>query len=84
LDTNLYVLRSCNNDGCFDSAEETRDEPYAWEAREYLRKKLVGEEVWITSEKPPNATREYGCIYLGNGNLKQLIVLHNLCFYAEI
>ncbi|XP_021917779.1 staphylococcal nuclease domain-containing protein 1 isoform X1 [Zootermopsis nevadensis] len=48
-----------------NNVEETRDEPYAWEAREFLRKKLIGEEVWYTSEKPPNATREYGCIYLG-------------------
>ncbi|CAB3384819.1 Hypothetical predicted protein [Cloeon dipterum] len=45
--------------------EETKDEPFAWEAREYLRKKLVGESVLFTLEKPPNATREYGVIYLG-------------------
>jgi len=48
-----------------NSAEETKDEPYAWEAREFLRKKLVGEEVWFTFEKSANTTREYGCIYLG-------------------
>jgi staphylococcal nuclease domain-containing protein 1 len=48
--------------------EETKDEAYAWEAREYLRKKVVGEEVWFTLEKPPNTAREYGCIYLGKGN----------------
>lgn len=47
--------------------EETKDEPYAWEAREYLRKKLVGEEVLFTLEKT-NTTREYGTIYLGKGN----------------
>ncbi|KAJ9587387.1 hypothetical protein L9F63_019088 [Diploptera punctata] len=43
----------------------TKDEPYAWEAREFLRKKLVGVEVLFTVEKPPNSTREYGCIYIG-------------------
>ncbi|PNF41236.1 hypothetical protein B7P43_G01504 [Cryptotermes secundus] len=48
-----------------NNAEGTKDEPYAWEAREYLRKKLVGEEVLFTLEKPPNTSREYGCIYLG-------------------
>lgn len=48
-----------------DSIDETKDEPWAWEAREFLRKKLVGEEVWFTSEKPANSTREYGTIYLG-------------------
>lgn len=47
------------------NAEETKDEPYAWEAREFLRKKLIGENVWIIVEKPPNTSREYGCIYLG-------------------
>ncbi|KAF5272684.1 hypothetical protein FQA39_LY07711 [Lamprigera yunnana] len=48
-----------------DSVEETKDEPWAWEAREFLRKKLIGEEIWFTSEKPANSTREYGVIYLG-------------------
>ncbi|XP_059470749.1 staphylococcal nuclease domain-containing protein 1 [Neocloeon triangulifer] len=47
------------------SADETKDEPFAWEAREFLRKKLVGESVLFTLEKPPNATRDYGVIYLG-------------------
>lgn len=46
---------------------ETKDEPWAWEAREYLRKRLIGEEVWFTAEKPEKATREYGTIYLGKG-----------------
>ncbi|XP_022908359.1 staphylococcal nuclease domain-containing protein 1 [Onthophagus taurus] len=48
-----------------ENNEVTKDEPFAWEAREFLRKKLVGEEIWFTSEKPPNATREYGIVYLG-------------------
>lgn len=47
------------------NADETKDEPYAWEAREFLRKKLIGQEVIFTSEKPPNATREYGAVWLG-------------------
>ncbi|XP_066153595.1 staphylococcal nuclease domain-containing protein 1 [Euwallacea fornicatus] len=48
-----------------ESSGETKDEPWAWEAREFLRKKLVGEEVLFTSEKPPNTNREYGTVYLG-------------------
>ncbi|PSN44950.1 Nuclease domain-containing protein 1 [Blattella germanica] len=47
------------------TGEETKDEPYAWESREFLRKKLVGVEVFFTVEKPPNSNREYGCIYIG-------------------
>ncbi|CAH0547008.1 unnamed protein product [Brassicogethes aeneus] len=48
-----------------ESSEITKDEPWAWEAREFLRKKLIGEEVFFTSEKPPNTNREYGNVFLG-------------------
>lgn len=51
----------------FSSGDTTKDEPWAWEAREFLRSRLIGEEVFFTSEKPPNTTREYGTVYLGKG-----------------
>ncbi|KAK6171496.1 hypothetical protein SNE40_019673 [Patella caerulea] len=45
---------------------ETKDEPWAWEAREFLRKKVIGKEVAFTVEyKAPGTGREYGCVYLG-------------------
>lgn len=53
----------------FFSGETSKDEPWAWEAREFLRNQLIGEEVLFTSEKPPNTNREYGTIYLGKGLL---------------
>lgn len=54
---------------CSDT--ETKDEPYAWEAREFLRKMLVGKEVIFTSEKPLNsATREYGYVWSGKDPTK--------------
>lgn len=54
----------------FDSDIESKDEPYAWEAREFLRK-LVGREVIFTAEKPPNsATREYGSVWAGKDPTK--------------
>ncbi|KAM3968500.1 LOW QUALITY PROTEIN: staphylococcal nuclease domain-containing protein 1 [Aphomia sociella] len=57
--------RTANND------VETKDEPFAWEAREFLRKKLVGKEVIFTAEKPPNsATREYGSVWAGKDPTK--------------
>lgn len=62
-------------------AEVTKDEPWAWEAREFLRKKLIGEEVWFTAEKPPNANREYGVVYLGKGNV--LCMTFAVRFYAH-
>lgn len=53
------------------SDTETKDEPFAWEAREFLRKKLIGKEVIFTAEKPPNsATREYGSVWAGKDPLK--------------
>lgn len=48
-----------------NSTEITKDEPYAWEAREYLRQRLIGQEVYFHSERPPNANRDYGYICLG-------------------
>lgn len=46
--------------------EETKDEPFAWEAREFLRKKLVGQEVMVKYDKGNERNnRVYGCIYLG-------------------
>jgi hypothetical protein len=63
----LLILKSIKQIYSF-SGEETRDEPWAWEAREFLRKKLVGEDVCFISDKPNiNATREYGVVYLGKG-----------------
>ncbi|XP_075991431.1 staphylococcal nuclease domain-containing protein 1 [Anticarsia gemmatalis] len=60
----LARQRTANND------TETKDEPFAWEAREFLRK-LVGKEVIFTAEKPPNsATREYGTVWAGKDPVK--------------
>ncbi|CAB3225154.1 unnamed protein product [Arctia plantaginis] len=73
----LARQRTANND------VETKDEPYAWEAREFLRK-LVGKEVIFTAEKPPNsATREYGNIWAGkdptkNENLTEALLAEGL------
>lgn len=64
-------------------SEETKDEPFAWEAREFLRKKLVGESILFTLEKPPNAAREYSVIYLGKDiatgeNINEALVAEGL------
>lgn len=66
-----------------NASDESRDEPWAWEAREFLRQKLIGEEVYFASERPPNATRDYGTIYLGNDpntspNVTELLVQEGL------
>jgi staphylococcal nuclease domain-containing protein 1 len=41
------------------------DMPYAFEAREFLRKKLVGKEVCFTKDTSPQVNVERGTLYLG-------------------
>uniref|UniRef100_A0A2K6UN54 Staphylococcal nuclease domain-containing protein n=1 Tax=Saimiri boliviensis boliviensis TaxID=39432 RepID=A0A2K6UN54_SAIBB len=50
-------------------AKDTPDEPWAFPAREFLRKKLIGKEVCFTIENKTPQGREYGMIYLGKGEL---------------
>ncbi|KAL0963016.1 hypothetical protein UPYG_G00348450 [Umbra pygmaea] len=45
--------------------KDTPDEPYAFQAREYLRKMLIGKEVCFTVEVKTVLGREYGMVYLG-------------------
>ncbi len=50
-------------------SSEDKDEPYAWDAREHLRKKLIGQEVWFYSKPFPTGAgtgtgdRERGKIF---------------------
>ena len=42
-------------------------QPYAWEAREFLRKLLVGKEVkFVVEYKPATGSREYGCVWISS------------------
>ena len=42
-------------------------QPYAWNAREYLRKLLVGKEVkFVVEYKVPNSGREYGSVWVAS------------------
>ncbi|TMS02706.1 Staphylococcal nuclease domain-containing protein 1 [Larimichthys crocea] len=45
--------------------KDTPDEPWAFQAREFLRKKLIGKEVCFTVEIKTSLGREYGMVYLG-------------------
>lgn len=75
---NLYIvfLQSPTDDS-------SKDEPFAWESREFLRSLLVGEEVYFQAERKPNATRDYGVVYLGKDpnnltNVTELLVSEGL------
>lgn len=66
-----------------NSETEVVDEPYAWEAREFLRKKLIGVEVYFSADKPANSTRYYGTVFLGPDattavNVTELLVAEGL------
>lgn len=58
-------------------------QPWAFQAREFLRKKLIGKEVCFTVEIKTNLGREYGMVYLGRGEcIIQLALLsaqENIC-----
>lgn len=45
--------------------KDTPDEPWAFQAREFLRKKMIGKEVCFTVEIKTQQGREYGMVYLG-------------------
>ncbi|RIA91953.1 transcription factor [Glomus cerebriforme] len=55
--------------------QKKEDEPFAFEAREYLRNFLVGKEVAFRVEYTiPNTGREYGTVLLGSENVTQMVV----------
>ncbi|KAM5302432.1 staphylococcal nuclease domain-containing protein 1 [Glossophaga mutica] len=68
-------------------AKDTPDEPWAFPAREFLRKKLIGKEVCFTIENKTQQGREYGMIYLGkdtNGeNIAESLVAEGLATRRE-
>ncbi|CAM4565877.1 unnamed protein product [Leuciscus chuanchicus] len=45
--------------------KDTPDEPWAFQAREFMRKKVIGKEVCFTVENKTPQGREYGMVYLG-------------------
>ncbi|KAG8440117.1 hypothetical protein GDO86_006056 [Hymenochirus boettgeri] len=46
-------------------SKDSPDEPWAFPAREFLRKKLIGKEVCFTVEYKTPQGREYGMVYIG-------------------
>eukprot|EP00897_Mesotaenium_endlicherianum_P003964 jgi/Mesen1/3596/ME000020S03125 len=54
---------------------DTRDEPFAWNSREYLRKKCIGKEVTFKVDYVvPSINREFGSVFLGDTNLAIAVV----------
>ncbi|KJH48241.1 nuclease-like protein [Dictyocaulus viviparus] len=51
-----------------ETSTATVDEPFAWESREFLRKKIVGHMVTFVKEFTAASGRDHGKIYLGGTN----------------
>eukprot|EP01135_Chromosphaera_perkinsii_P002958 Nk52_evm69s230 gene=Nk52_evmTU69s230 len=49
-------------------------QPFAWDCREALRRKIIGKEVKFTVEYKVPSGREYGCIWLGKENITQFLI----------
>jgi staphylococcal nuclease domain-containing protein 1 len=80
--SNITAPRLARRPNVPDS-NESKDEPFAWDAREFLRKKVVGKEVCFTVEyRAPGTGKEYGCVYLGKDtsaeNLTEALVAEGL------
>lgn len=58
--------------------KEAIDEPWAWESREYLRKKLVGKAVTFTVDYAVPSGREYGTITIDAGTARAENVTHSI------
>ncbi|KAF8363962.1 tsn-1 [Pristionchus pacificus] len=53
-----------------ETVTATPDEPFAWQAREWLRKKLVGQMVTFIKEFTATSSRDHGKIYLGGTSVE--------------
>ncbi|KAM9311355.1 staphylococcal nuclease domain-containing protein 1 [Gastrophryne carolinensis] len=68
-------------------AKDVPDEPWAFPAREFLRKKLIGKEVCFVIEYKTPQGREYGMVYLGKDtsgeNIAESLVAEGLASRRE-
>uniref|UniRef100_A0A8C5QMV6 Staphylococcal nuclease domain-containing protein n=1 Tax=Leptobrachium leishanense TaxID=445787 RepID=A0A8C5QMV6_9ANUR len=68
-------------------SKDTPDEPWAFPAREFLRKKLIGKEICFTVEYKTPQGREYGMVYLGKDtsgeNIAESLVAEGLASRRE-
>ncbi|XP_013913670.1 PREDICTED: staphylococcal nuclease domain-containing protein 1, partial [Thamnophis sirtalis] len=67
--------------------KDTPDEPWAFPAREFLRKKLIGKDVCFSVEYKTSPRREYGMVYLGKDtsgeNIAESLVAEGLACRRE-
>uniref|UniRef100_A0A670ZV38 Staphylococcal nuclease and tudor domain containing 1 n=1 Tax=Pseudonaja textilis TaxID=8673 RepID=A0A670ZV38_PSETE len=68
-------------------SKDTPDEPWAFPAREFLRKKLIGKDVCFSVDYKTSPRREYGMVYLGKDtageNIAESLVAEGLACRRE-
>ncbi|KAL5475713.1 hypothetical protein EMCRGX_G025560 [Ephydatia muelleri] len=62
--TNITAAKLGRRANPSNNVTETKDEPFAWEAREFLRKLLVGQDVQFAVEYKVDSGREYGTVWV--------------------
>lgn len=63
---------------------ETKEEPYAFEAREFLRKRVIGKKVKFQVEYTnPKTGRDYGSVLLDDKNLGEELLSAGLATLKE-
>jgi staphylococcal nuclease domain-containing protein 1 len=53
-----------------DNSPGSPDEPFAWEAREFLRKKVIGQQINFVRDFIATSGREHGRIYIGGTSME--------------
>ncbi|VDK66149.1 unnamed protein product [Onchocerca ochengi] len=64
-----------------DTESGKEDEPFAWESREFLRKKLIGQNVIFQCDYTATSGRDHGRIYLGGTNLENSENVTETCVF---
>lgn len=57
--------------------KSTADQPYAWEAREFLRRQAIGKRVTFEVESQGTANRAFGSVYFEDGSSLATLMVSN-------
>eukprot|EP00039_Didymoeca_costata_P023675 m.7876 g.7876 ORF g.7876 m.7876 type:complete len:888 (+) comp3797_c2_seq1:3386-6049(+) len=66
-----------------NETEGENDEPMAFESREFVRKKLIGQAVSYTVEYVVPSGRKFGTVYLGSENISHSLVAKGLATFRD-
>uniref|UniRef100_A0AC35TVF8 Staphylococcal nuclease domain-containing protein n=1 Tax=Rhabditophanes sp. KR3021 TaxID=114890 RepID=A0AC35TVF8_9BILA len=67
-----------------DKNEALIEEPFAWESREFMRKRIVGSRVFFVRDYTGSNGREFGQIYFGSESLENCQNISELALQAGL